>query len=301
MRKSYKSLAPKKSLGQNFLVDPHWIAAIRDAFGIGREDRVLEIGPGKGVLTEALLETTTELTVVEIDQRMVEHLQERFAGATNLRIVHADFLRYDLSREFAGKPLRVVGNLPYHVTSSILMRVLDEVRRHHEDPASAAEIGDFAVMIQREVAMRILSGHDCKAYGILSVFVSMFFDGETLLDVPPTAFHPRPKVMSRLIRLKPLAAPRHRIEDWGLFRRVVRGAFNQRRKMMRRSLAALPGLPPIEAVPGAEPWLTKRPEQLVPGEFAELAAAFGRAIASGAVPVGSPAAGDRDDRREIDE
>lgn len=296
MAKSYKSLAPKKSLGQNFLVDPHWIQAITDAFGFGSGDRVLEIGPGKGVLTERLLETAAELTAVEIDQRMVEHLQERFAGAPNLRLVHADFLRYDLSREFAGTAVRIVGNLPYHVTSSILMRVLDEVRRHHEEPAAAAQVADFAVMIQREVAQRILSGHDCKAYGILSVFVSIFFDGETLIEVPPTAFFPRPKVTSRVIRLRPLPVPRHPVADWAVFRRVVRGAFNQRRKMMRRSLAALPGLPPVETVPGAERWLTSRPEQLTPGDFAELAAFFADAIAAGAPVVGTGASGDRDRR-----
>jgi len=289
--KSPRSLAPKKSLGQNFLVDPWWVAAIRDALGVGAGDRVLEIGPGKGVLTAALLEKAGEVLAVEIDARMVGHLAERFAGEPRLRVLHADFLRVDLRRECGERPLRIVGNLPYHVTSSILMRVLDEVRRGHEDPAAAARIEDFAVMIQREVAQRILSGHGSREYGILSVFVDVFFDGAALVDVPPAAFFPRPKVVSRVIRLKPLPAPRHAVADWAVFRRVVRGAFNQRRKMLRRSLAALPGLPPIEAVPGAEPWLTLRPEQLPPAEFAALAAAFAAALEAGVPATGAVAGG----------
>jgi 16S rRNA (adenine1518-N6/adenine1519-N6)-dimethyltransferase len=287
---SPRGLAPKKSLGQNFLVDPLWVSRIVEAFGVRAGECVVEIGPGKGVLTAALLERGCHVIAVEIDARMVGHLRERFEGEPRLTIVHEDFLRLDLGRAAAGRPVRVIGNLPYHVTSSILMRVLDEVRRGHEDPQGAARIVDFAVMIQREVAQRILSAAGSREYGILSVFVDLFFDGEPLADVPPAAFFPRPKVQSRVIRLRPLPAPRHGIGDWAIFRRVVRGAFNQRRKMLRRSLAALPGLPPIDAVPGAVPWLTQRPEQLPSAEFTALAAAFEQALAQGLPAVGLPAA-----------
>lgn len=275
VNKSYKSLEPKKSLGQNFLADPWWIERIAHALEIQEGDLVLEIGPGKGALTRALLPLTRELVAVEIDQRMVGHLREELGGAPNLRIVHADFLRFDLGRELGTWPVRIVGNLPYHVTSAILMRVLDEIRRGHTDPA-AARVTDFAVMIQKEVAQRILSGPGSREFGILSVYTGLLCKGEILLEVPPAAFIPRPKVTSSVIRLRPLPRPAADVRDWDYFRRVVRAAFNQRRKMLRRSLAGVPGLPDPEGLEGAEALLARRPESLSVAEFADLAARLAR-------------------------
>jgi 16S rRNA (adenine1518-N6/adenine1519-N6)-dimethyltransferase len=271
--KSYHSLDPKRSLGQNFLSDPWWIARIADALSLGQEDCVLEIGPGKGALTRELLPRTRDLVAVEIDGRMVEHLQAELGHHENLRIVHADFLRYNLSNELGGRRVRIMGNLPYHVTSAILMRVLDEIRRGHED-GQAAQITDFSIMIQKEVAQRILAGPGSRTYGILSVFTALFCQGEILLDVPPNAFFPRPKITSAVIRLRPLPAPLAHVEDWDFFRRVVRAAFNQRRKMLRRSLSGVPGLPEPEALHD-EDLLSRRPESLSVAEFAQLAARLG--------------------------
>jgi len=271
--KSYRSLDPKKSLGQNFLSDPWWITRIADALAIGDEDCVLEIGPGKGALTRELLPRTRDLVAVEIDSRMVEHLQAELGHHANLRIVQADFLRYNLSRELGGRRLRIMGNLPYHVTSAILMRVLDEIRRGHED-GQAAQITDFSIMIQKEVAQRILAGPGNRTYGILSVFTALLCTGEILLDVPPNAFFPKPKVTSAVIRLRPLAKPAAVVEDWDFFRRVVRAAFNQRRKMLRRSLAGVPGLPEPEGLCD-DVLLARRPESLTVAEFADLAARLG--------------------------
>ncbi len=271
MAKSYKSLAPKKSLGQNFLSDPWWIQRIVQVIAPGADDTVLEIGPGKGVLTEQLLPAAGKVVAVEIDGRMVEHLGERFQAESRLELVHADFLKFDLNQRFKGGRLRIVGNLPYHVTSAILFRVLDEVRRYHEDAALGACITDFTIMIQKEVAQRILSGPGESDYGILSVFVHQLCNGRALLDVPPAAFFPRPKVMSTILQLSPLDRPRYPLKDWDTFRRLVRGSFNQRRKMLRRSLRDLPGIPDLSTVDGLEPWLDKRPDSISPEDFVTMA------------------------------
>lgn len=187
--KSYKSLDPKKSLGQNFLTDPWWIQRIVSAFGLEPQDTVLEIGPGKGVLTAELLKVSGRLLAVEIDQRMVEHLGERFAGATNLEIVHQDFLRFPLGETLAGVPVRIIGNLPYHITSGIIGRVLDEIRAGQADPQAHARITSFDIMIQKEVGERICSTHGTKVYGVLSVLAWLLCDVRVLLDVPPKAFY----------------------------------------------------------------------------------------------------------------
>lgn len=274
MTKSYHSLDPKKSLGQNFLVDPWWIERIAGALEIDGGDCVLEIGPGKGALTRALLPRTRELVAVEIDGRMVEHLRQELGAAPNLRIVQSDFLRFNLREELGGRALRIVGNLPYHVTSAILMRVLDEIRRGHEE-AEAPRITDFSIMIQKEVAQRILAGPGSRVYGILSVFTALYCTGKILLEVPPVAFFPRPKITSAVIRLRPLPRPAVAVADGTLFRRVVRAAFNQRRKMLRRSLAGVPGLPDPGGLSGQDELLTRRPESLTVAEFADLAARLG--------------------------
>lgn len=269
--KSYKSLDPKKSLGQNFLTDPWWIQRIVSAFGLEPQDTVLEIGPGKGVLTAELLKVSGRLLAVEIDQRMVEHLGERFAGATNLEIVHQDFLRFPLGETLAGVPVRIIGNLPYHITSGIIGRVLDEIRAGQADPQAHARITSFDIMIQKEVGERICSTHGTKVYGVLSVLAWLLCDVRVLLDVPPKAFFPRPKVTSSVLHFRPLPAPRHRIEDWELFRKIVRAAFNQRRKMLRNSLQAVGDLLPPDWIAGDDPVLERRPEQMSPRDFVELA------------------------------
>ncbi|MCA9785093.1 MAG: ribosomal RNA small subunit methyltransferase A [Candidatus Cloacimonetes bacterium] len=270
--KSYKSLDPKRSLGQNFLSDPWWIQRIVNAFGLEPQDTVLEIGPGKGVLTNELLKTCGRLIAVEIDDRMVEYLGERFAGSANLELVHQDFLKYPLSEVLAGQPVRVIGNLPYHITSSIIGRVLDEIRACQADSGAHARITSFDIMIQKEVGDRICSTHGTKVYGVLSVLAYMLCDVRILLDVPPNAFYPRPKVTSSILRFRPLPAPRYQITDWELFRKVVRAAFNQRRKMLRNSLLPLADLLPegFLSQTGLD-WLERRPEQLSPLEFTQLA------------------------------
>jgi 16S rRNA (adenine1518-N6/adenine1519-N6)-dimethyltransferase len=272
LKKSYKSLHAKKSLGQNFLTDEWWIHRIIQAFDIKQDDYVLEIGPGKGVLTRHLVKQTGHLTAVEIDSRMVGYLQEEFAGQKNLDIVHEDFLKYDLSRNFGGQRLRIIGNLPYHVTTGILLQVLDEVRLAKSQINEAAIIDDFSIMIQKEVADRITCTTGNKKYGILSVFVDTLCDSSIVLDVPPEAFSPRPKIMSSVIRLKPLKTPRYEVKDWDTFRLVVRSAFGKRRKMLRNSLDNIPGIPTIEELEKAAPeFLELRPEQINPASFVDLA------------------------------
>lgn len=283
--KSYKSLDPKRSLGQNFLSDPWWIQRIVNAFGLEPEDTVLEIGPGKGVLTNELLKVAGRLIAVEIDQRMVEHLGERFAGAANLEIVHEDFLKYPLAESLPGVPVRIIGNLPYHITSGIIGRVLDEIRASQADPANHPRVTSFDIMIQKEVGDRICSSHGSKVYGVLSVLAFLLCDVRILLDVPPNAFYPRPKVTSSVLRFRPLPAPRYRIVDWELFRKIVRAAFNQRRKMLRNSLQAVADLLPEGYLARTDTGLLeRRPEQLSPLDFITLA----NTIAESRPGVGGP-------------
>ena len=177
-----------------------------------------------------------------------------------------------LAEVLAGQPVRVIGNLPYHITSSIIGRVLDEIRACQADSGAHARITSFDIMIQKEVGDRICSTHGTKVYGVLSVLAYMLCDVRILLDVPPNAFYPRPKVTSSILRFRPLPAPRYQITDWELFRKVVRAAFNQRRKMLRNSLLPLADLLPegFLSQPGLD-WLERRPEQLSPLEFTQLA------------------------------
>ncbi len=269
--KSYKSLQPKKSLGQNFLTDPWWIQRIVSAIGLDHDERVLEIGPGKGVLTEPLLSHANQVFAVEIDSRMVGHLEERFADAPNLRILHEDFLKLDLAGQIGPGPLRIVGNLPYHVTSGIIGAVLDAIRRNHEGAEDGPRITGFDIMIQKEVGQRICSPHGNKVYGVLSVLANLLCDVRIALDVPPKAFSPPPKVQSSILHFHPLPAMRYPLADWDLFRAIVRCAFNQRRKMLRNSLAGSASpLRDGELEHIGSDLLERRPESLSPREFAEL-------------------------------
>ncbi len=269
--KSYKSLQPKKSLGQNFLTDPWWIQRIVGAFGLGSDERVLEIGPGKGVLTEPLLSHAGEVIAVEIDSRMVEHLQTRFAGVDHLKIIHEDFLRYDLAAELGPGPLRIVGNLPYHVTSGIIGAVLDVIRHGMADPGRGPRVTGFDIMIQKEVGHRICSPHGNKVYGVLSVLANVLCDVRIALEVPPKAFTPQPKVQSSILHFRPLPGPRYKLSDWDLFRAIVRCAFNQRRKMLRNSLqGASSPLQSEELELLDSVLLERRPESLSPREFVEV-------------------------------
>lgn len=248
---------PKKSLGQHFLHDPNIIRKIADALRAPEGAPVVEIGSGTGALTEELLQRYPSLTAVEIDERAVEQLQQRFP---ELDLRHQDILEVDwpaLAREKGG-PLYVIGNLPYQITSPLLFELL----------AAKAHLEDAVLMMQKEVAERLVAKPRTKAYGIPSVLVQLWAEPELLFDVSRHVFYPKPEVTSAVVRLTFRKETADGGEEAKALRRVVKAAFNQRRKMLRNSLSQWTKEQGIEL---PHDWGRKRAEALSPEEFAELA------------------------------
>ena len=253
-----ESIRPRKSLGQHFLRDPRIPAKIVGAMSPQPDDVVLEIGPGEGALTACLAESQCKLILVDIDNRVTEAMHAKFGS--RVEVVQQDILTVDPARVAADhgvEKIRVVGNIPYYITSPILFHFLD--RR--------SAVRDLVLMVQKEVGRRIVSGPGSKEYGIVSVIVQMFADVESLFDVQPGSFYPRPKVTSTVVRIRMLPRPRFDISDEMAFRRIVRTAFGKRRKTLRNSLRDLRGVDLSGIDSGT---LSRRPEDLTVGEFAQL-------------------------------
>ncbi|MBI1803120.1 MAG: ribosomal RNA small subunit methyltransferase A [Ignavibacteriae bacterium] len=255
-------IKPKQSLGQNFLIDDNIVKNIVRDLRLSEDDVVLEIGPGKGALTACLVERVCKLIVVEIDGRVIDDLRGRF-DRSNIVIIHQDFLDTDLvrwQREFACK-LRIVGNIPYHLTSPILFKVFDE----------SIAVRDLTIMIQREVAQRIVADPGTKNYGILSVFSQFYGAPRLLFNVSPNCFYPKPKVTSSVVHLDLHERLPHRVND-ALFRIVVKTAFGKRRKTLRNSLKFLPyDESTVERLVSTIDFpMEKRPEDLSVEEFVQL-------------------------------
>lgn len=253
-----ESIRPRKSLGQHFLRDSRIPAKIVSAMCPTADDVVLEIGPGEGALTGCLAETGCRLIIVDIDSRVTDAMRARFGG--RLEIVQQDILTVDPSHVAADhgvERIRVVGNIPYYITSPILFHFLD--RR--------SAVRDLVLMVQKEVGRRIVSGPGSKEYGIVSVIVQMFADVEALFDVQPGSFYPRPKVTSTVVRISMLPRPRFDITDESAFRKIVRTAFGKRRKTLRNSLRDLRGVD-LNGIDAGT--LSRRPEDLTVEEFARL-------------------------------
>ncbi len=252
------SIRPKKSLGQHFLRDPNTIRKIAAAVGAAADDPVVEIGPGTGALTEELLRHYPDLTAVEVDERAITHLRETLP---DLDVRQQDVLETDWAAlaEEKGGTLWVVGNLPYYITSPILFSLLDG-RQH---------LRRAVVMMQKEVAERLVAVPRTKAYGILSVQTQLLCRPTLLFDVSRHVFYPKPDVTSAVVALD-FDAPEPDV-DVELLRRTVRTAFNQRRKTLRNSLK------PITAETGCavpDALAGRRPEALEPSEFVALAHAI---------------------------
>ncbi|UNY99558.1 16S rRNA (adenine(1518)-N(6)/adenine(1519)-N(6))-dimethyltransferase RsmA [Zhouia spongiae] len=216
----------KKHLGQHFLNDENIANKIGETLTLQNYNEVLEIGPGMGVLTKYLLLKNINVTAMDIDTESIAYLRENYQeDGVKFRIVEADFLKTDLSGLFKDKPFAITGNFPYNISSQIVFKMLEW--RH--------QVPEFTGMFQKEVAQRICEKEGSKAYGILSVLVQAFYDAEYLFTVKPGVFNPPPKVDSGVIRLT-------RKENFQLpcneklFTRVVKTAFNQRRKTLRNSL-----------------------------------------------------------------
>ncbi len=257
MGKERKSrVRPKKALGQHFLHDQHTASKIVDSLVIDRSGslRLLEIGPGMGVLTRLLTgREEIDLKVVEIDRESVAYLKENLLMEQS-RIIEGDFLKTDLSTVFPGH-FSIIGNFPYNISSQIFFKVLG-----HRD-----QVDQVVCMLQKEVAERIVSKHGSKVYGILSVLLQAYYDISYLFKVSPGVFTPPPKVMSAVIRLT--RNDRKLLEcDEALFVRVVKQGFNNRRKTLRNALKNLN----LAAAVSSLPLLDKRAEQLAVEDFIHL-------------------------------
>lgn len=259
-----------KGIGQHFLVDRGALAAIIEAAEVSAADDVLEIGPGPGVLTAALADRARSVTAVELDQRMVSVLTDTVGDRANVRIIRADALEIDLYSAGA-RPTRIVANLPYQITSPLLMKFL-------EDPRRAPLI---VVLVQEEVARRIVAQPgDAKERGFLSVFVQTFAAPRIVRRVPARSFRPPPKVDSAIVALRAKPAPAFDPLDGSAFLALVSDAFRHRRKQLRSALgfeAAVGKEQADAALRAAGIAATRRPEELSVAEWVALATAIGQA------------------------
>jgi 16S rRNA (adenine1518-N6/adenine1519-N6)-dimethyltransferase len=246
----------KRSLGQNFLVDQNVVAKILGAFNAGEGDTVLEIGPGRGALTEGLIETAGKLFVLEFDDVLAEDLRRRFAERGNFTLVKGDALGIDFSTISPGSSLRLISNLPYNISTAILQRLFDQ----------PAVFSDCLLMFQREVVERITAAPGTKDRGYLTVLTEAHFAVEKLFDVAPSAFRPAPKVVSSIVRLVPRVTPG---ADSPTFRKLVALAFQQKRKTIANNLkGSFDGVPALTSA-GIDP--TRRSETLSLDEWMRLA------------------------------
>lgn len=244
----------KKHLGQHFLTDENIAKRIADTLTLNGYKKVLEIGPGMGVLTKYLLEKPVETFVIEIDTESVEYLEAHYLKLRG-NIISKDFLKYNLNEVFKGEPLAIIGNFPYNISSQIVFKTL-EMRD---------QIPEFSGMFQKEVAERICEKEGSKTYGILSVLTQAFYNAEYLFTVSEHVFNPPPKVKSgvmRLIRKENYELPC----DEKLFFSVVKQAFNQRRKTLRNSLKSFINSDILKE----DSIFDLRPEQLSVERFIEL-------------------------------
>jgi 16S rRNA (adenine1518-N6/adenine1519-N6)-dimethyltransferase len=248
---------PKKQLGQHFLADRAVIEQIVLAVDPRPGERLVEIGPGQGAITLPLLRRHHALTVIEFDRDLITPLAIAAEGLGDLTIIHKDVLKVDFGKLAGDERIRLVGNLPYNISTPILFHVLEH----------AEGIVDMHFMLQKEVVERMAAGPGGKEYGRLSVMLQALCRVEPLFDVPPAAFRPPPKVDSSVVRLLPKAPGEVGIDDPAMFERVVRDAFGQRRKTLRNALQAVCDAEAIAAA-GIRPEL--RAEQVEVAGFINL-------------------------------
>jgi 16S rRNA (adenine1518-N6/adenine1519-N6)-dimethyltransferase len=246
---------PGKSLGQNFLIDANMRDLILDASRTGSGDTVIEVGPGLGVMTEGLLDRAASVTAIELDARLVDHLRNRFGPEERLTLIHQDATETDWAACCRPDPVRVVSNLPYSVGSRILYDLADP------------EIAPLSitVMVQTDVADRMLATPGSDAYGLLSVRLGWMFEIERVRNVPGACFHPAPRVGSSVVHLTRRSTPPAPVQDPDLFERLVKFAFTRRRKQMGRILKEFGMQVDAEVLD-----LSRRPETLTLEEWAEV-------------------------------
>jgi 16S rRNA (adenine1518-N6/adenine1519-N6)-dimethyltransferase len=255
-----QTVRPRKSLGQHFLIDDNIARNIVRDVDPSPEDIVVEIGPGQGALTRFLAPKVRKLIAVEIDDRVVDRLRTQFSQP-HVEIVHSDFLDFDLTAvsKREGGRLRLVGNIPYYLTSEILIKALDE----------RSAVQDITIMLQREVAQRLAAKPGSKKYGILSVYAQFYGTMNILFNVSPNCFFPKPKVSSTVVQERLFKKIPFNVDE-KIFRTVVRTAFGNRRKTLRNALKNLPFDEAVYQTIRTLPLMDKRPEQLSVKQFVEL-------------------------------
>ena len=247
---------PRKRFGQHFLSSPEVIEQIVAAIAPNENEIIVEIGPGQAAITGPLAELSTELHAIEFDRDLAGSLKKRFAGDDQVTIHQADALNFDFSQ--LGRKLRIVGNLPYNISTPLLFHLLDY----------KACIADAHFMLQKEVVDRMCASPGSKSFGRLTVMLGCQMEMVPLFDVPPDAFSPPPRVMSSVIRMRPIPNPGINIQDTELLASIVRSAFSRRRKTLRNALQGVAGIDALVAVdidPGV------RPEQVPIRDWVALA------------------------------
>lgn len=226
----------QKKFGQNFLIDTHVLDKIIQEAGITREDMVLEIGPGIGTMTQYLCENAGAVVAVEIDEALIPILKETLSGYSNVSVLNEDILKVDINRlvreKNNGNPIKVVANLPYYITTPIIMGLFE----------SKVPLESITIMVQKEVADRMKAGPGSKDYGALSLAVQYYARPEIVAIVPPNCFMPRPNVSSAVIRLIRYQTPPVTVNNEELLFNIIRASFNQRRKTLMNSLNNASGL-----------------------------------------------------------
>ena len=271
----------QKKFGQNFLIDTHVLDKIISAAGITGDDCVLEIGPGIGTMTQYLAEHAEKVVAVEIDTNLLPILDETLKGYSNVTVINSDILKLDMNQlvdEYNdGRPIKVVANLPYYITTPIIMGLFE----------SNVPIDNITVMVQKEVADRMQVGPGSKDYGALSLAVQYYAKPYIVANVPPNCFIPRPNVGSAVIRLTRYKEPPVQVDEPGVMFRLIRASFNQRRKTLQNGLNNSPEVPYTKeqiaaAIESLGVPASVRGEALTLEQFAGLSTYFTRTAGNGA-------------------
>jgi len=259
-------MRPKPSLGQNFLQNVDIVERIISFAQLKPCDTVLEIGPGRGILTESLASNVRSVVAIEKDDHLFQYLANRFRGDSNIRFIHGDVLECNL-KEYALKGTKIVANLPYNIASLIIMGFTKE----------ASYFSDIVIMVQKEVGERICASKGSRPYSAFTVMVAIHFDPAPGFIVGPENFYPKPKVESMVMRLRPKKTPIVEKVDMDIFKKIVYRAFKGRRKMLKNSLIHLPNIDQgllQEMASLAHIDLSLRPQELTPHDFYRMSKAY---------------------------
>ena len=254
-----KSVRAKKRLGQHFLKDLNIARRISETLTFKNYKKVVEIGPGMGMLTQFLIEKTKDLNLIEIDSESVSYLKNNFKKK-NFNLIEIDFLKLDIEKKFGSEPFAIIGNFPYNISTQIIFKTLE-----HKN-----QIPFFSGMFQKEVAERICEAPGSKKYGILSVLTQLFYETNLLFEVSPEVFKPKPKVISAVIKLERKENLNLDCDEKLLFK-IVKSSFQQRRKTLRNSLKSFN----IPEILREDSIFDKRPEMLSGKDFVQLAKKIG--------------------------